>query len=72
MSAPVPEIISTGEARRIASFYSDPRTPEGCTFQALSQGRRVPPRIAAAAVEYELMQSPGVQELEDLQEWIWS
>lgn len=63
-------MLTTTQARQIAGAYAA-NTPEGQTFRAISQGRRVPTTTAAAAVEYELSQAPGSPELEALQEWIW-
>jgi hypothetical protein len=65
-------MLTATQARQIAAAYADRRTPEGQTFLALSEGRRVPQTTASAAVDLEMYRNPGVQELEDLADWIWS
>lgn len=63
-------MLTTTQARQIAGAYAA-NTPEGQTFRAISQGRRVPQTTAAAAVEFELAKDPASAALDALQEWIW-
>jgi hypothetical protein len=66
------------EARRLASFYTDPRTPHGQTLTTFVQGFRVPRAVLADALEIELAEAQQTgnaaaeQELETLIEYCWA